>query len=294
MGTNSPAPDDDLDQAARRRDPRRSHRQTRPHGELLDHVATARQPTRTDMGTSLKTRLCAIAPGAAATLLSLGKARIERTAGAVLGWRCRLGRALLVEQGRGGTQARFCLMQPSKRMPSTAIALASVAFVLFIHGAPAAAVDMPAGDPCRLLTRADVAGVMPGAQVGKPDRSREKYGIKACVWEWDSGSFALQMLASKQGAADELRGTTIGYTNLLARNSIRHEIVPGLGDAAFAAVEPVDAGRGVIADMAVLTAQHGTQVILLQSAALARGDRASALKALTVLGRISIMRMSAP
>lgn len=159
---------------------------------------------------------------------------------------------------------------------------------------PAAAADTAGPEPCRMLTRAEVAAALPGAQIGKPERTREAYGIKACVWEWDGGSLALQLLPGKHGAANELRSMALGYTNPLARNSVRFESVPGVGEAAFAAVEPVDPARGVIADMAVLTAQRGTQVMALQSAALARGDRAAALKTLTLLARTAVARLSTP
>lgn len=159
--------------------------------------------------------------------------------------------------------------------------------------APAGAAETAGSDACRLLTRSEVAAVLPGAQPGKPERSREAYGIRACVWEWDGGSFALQLLPGKHGPASEIRGMSLGYTNPLARSSVRYETVPGVGESAVAAVEPVDGARGVIADMAVLTAQRGAQVIALQCAALARGDRAAALKALTVLARTAVARLPA-
>ena len=175
---------------------------------------------------------------------------------------------------------------------SKVVAALAVTLTLFVVVAPARATDAAGGDPCRLLTRAEVAGVLPGAQSGKPERSREAYGIRACVWEWEGGSFALQLLPGKHGAAGEMRGLALGYTNPLARNSVRYETVAGVGEAALAAVEPVDPARGVIADMAMLAAQRGAQVMVLQCAALARGDRMAALKALTVLGRMAVARLS--
>ncbi len=174
------------------------------------------------------------------------------------------------------------------------VAALAVTLTLCVVVVPAGAAVAAGVDPCQLLTRAEVAGVLPGAQPGKPERSREVYGVRACVWEWEGGSFALQLLPGKDGAASELRGMALGYTNPLARNSVRYETVPGIGEAALAAVEPVDAARGVIANMAMLTAQRGAQVVLLQCAALARGNRAAALKTLTVLGRAAIARLPTP
>lgn len=176
---------------------------------------------------------------------------------------------------------------------SKSVAALAALLTLLVVVVPAGAKDAAGADPCQLLTRSEVAAVMPGAQLGKPERSREAYGIRACVWEWEGGSFALQLLPGKHGAANEIRGMALGYTNPLARNSVRYETVPGIDEVALAAVEPVDAARGVIADMAMLTAQRGAQVILLQCAALARGDRAAALKALMVLGRAAVARLPA-
>ena len=197
-------------------------------------------------------------------------------------------------------QAVSCATEPTMKIdPRSAVAAAlAAALALLVVAAlavtvPAAAAESAGGDLCRLLTRAEVAGVLLGAQPGKPERSREAYGIRACVWEWEGGSLALQMLPGKHGAASQLRGLAQGYVNPLARYSVRYETVPGVGEAAFAAVEPVDAARGVIGDMAMLTTQRGAQVIVLQCAALARGDRAAALKALTVLGRSAVARLPA-
>ena len=67
--------------------------------------------------------------------------------------------------------------------------------------------------------------------------------------------------------------------------------MPGVGDAAQAVVEPVDAARGVISDMAMLVTQRGGHVLALQCAALARGDRAAALKTLATLGRTAAARL---
>jgi hypothetical protein len=174
------------------------------------------------------------------------------------------------------------------------VQMLAVAPAFYGVGMPAVAADAAVVDPCRLLTRSEVSAVLPGAQAGKPERTREAYGIRACVWEWDGGSFALQTLPGKHGAANEIRGLAQGYTNPLGRSSVRFETVPGVGDMALAVVEPVDAARGVIGDIALLTTQRGNQVIALQCAALARGERVAALKALTVLGRAAVARLSAP
>jgi hypothetical protein len=163
--------------------------------------------------------------------------------------------------------------------------------LLLALAAPADAADSAADDPCRLLTQVEMAAVMPGAKAGQPERSREKYGISACVWEWNGGSFALQKLPGKHGAASEIRGLVSGYTDPLAHHSVRYEAMPGVGDAAQAVVEPVDAARGVIPDMAMLVTHRGGHVLALQCAALARGDRTAALKTLATLGRTAATRL---
>jgi len=161
--------------------------------------------------------------------------------------------------------------------------------------APAAAAAPAGDDPCRLLTDAEVRAVFPGAKAGVRETSREKYGIRACVWATPGSSFALQRWTAKPGTVDtEIRGLALGFIdplNAAANTSVRYDTVPGLGDQAKALVEVQDEKRGILADAAILITQRGDQLIELQSQALARGDRAAALQALTTLGRAAAARL---
>ena len=73
--------------------------------------------------------------------------------------------------------------------------------------ASAAAAPIDANSPCRLLTDSEVRAVFPDAKSGVPERTREEYGIRACVWDTPAGQFAVQVWASKGGSVDnEIRG----------------------------------------------------------------------------------------
>ncbi|MGZ5238274.1 MAG: DUF3558 family protein, partial [Caldimonas sp.] len=145
--------------------------------------------------------------------------------------------------------------------------------------APAAAA--PAGDdPCRLLNDAEVRAVFPSAKAGVRETTREKYGIRACTWKTEAGTFALQRWTAKAGSVDnEIRGLALGFVdpvNPAAQTAVRYDNVPGVGDQAMALVEARDDKRGVLTDAAILVTQRGDQLVELQSQELARGDRGAA------------------
>lgn len=149
--------------------------------------------------------------------------------------------------------------------------------------------------PCALLTDAEVRAVFPGAKAGSPERSREQYGIHACVWDTPSGSFALQQWAAKGGTVDnEIRGLAAGFVspvNPNAAKAVRYETVPNLGEQAMVLVEKQDDTRGILTDAAVLVTLRGGQFLELQSQELARGDRAAAVQSLGTLGRSAVARL---
>lgn len=161
--------------------------------------------------------------------------------------------------------------------------------------APSAQTAVAAG-PCRLLTDAEVRSVFPGAQAGKPERTREQYGIQACVWDTPSGSFALQRWTADPGesADKELRGLATGILDPLkstARTAVRFEVLAGIGEQATALVERKDDTRGVLSDAAILVAKKGNWFLELQSVDLARAERTVALQALGKLGRLATERL---
>lgn len=184
-----------------------------------------------------------------------------------------------------------CSPQGDPAKPAETAAAAPV-----VADVPAAAVPaLAADDPCRLLSDTDIRGVFPGSAPGKRETTREKYGIRACVWETESGSFALQRWQAKPGTAgDEIRGLAQGIIDPLkpaARMAVRYETVAGVGDEAVAIVETRDEARGILTDAAVLVALRGDRLIELHSSSLARGDRAAALKTLAALARTAVSRL---
>lgn len=153
----------------------------------------------------------------------------------------------------------------------------------------------PTDDACRLLSDADVRTIFPGAGHGVRETTREKYGIRACVWETKGGRFALQRWTAKPNTVgDEIRGMALGVLDPLkpaARTSVRCETIAGIGDQAMAMVESQSEARGILADAAMLMTQRGDQLIELQSSELGRGDRGAALQSLATLGRAAVARL---
>ncbi len=146
-----------------------------------------------------------------------------------------------------------------------------------------------AGDPCKLLTDAEVHDVFNGATAGKRDRSVDKYGILSCVWETPSDRLIVQTFAAKPGAvADELRSRVQGSIDPMlagAADRIRYQSISGIGDQAMMVVEKANPELGILADMALLATQRGDRMaIVFTGTSLVSGDRDSALNALESLG----------
>ena len=177
----------------------------------------------------------------------------------------------------------FCRLS---RLRALALSIAALASCVGAHAA----------DPCKLLTDAEVQSVFPGARAGKPERTREKYGIRACEWAGPAGSFALQLWEAKKPGShdDEIRGLALGIVDPLssaAKKSVRYEKIVGVGDGATALVETRSSTGGILGDMAMLVTQRGNQLAELQSSELARGDRAAALQSLTKLAKAAVGRL---
>ena len=154
---------------------------------------------------------------------------------------------------------------------------------------------LPKTDPCKLLTDAEVREVFPDAKPGQRERTREEYGIVACLWNHPGGRFAVQVTHEKPGTVDnEIRGMAMGSVDPLnpaAREAVRYETIKSVGDQAMAIVEPADKQRGILDDVAYLVTQRGDQQIVLMSNALASRDRAAAVKALEELGKTAVSRL---
>lgn len=179
--------------------------------------------------------------------------------------------------------------------PNTSPTSASGAPLASVSSAPPSATLVEANSPCRLLTDAEVRAVFPSAKSGVPERSREEYGIKACVWDLETDRFVVQTWAAEGGnVGDEIRGLAAGFVdplNAAAPNNIRYETLAGVGNQAMALVETQDDKRGILSDVALLVAKRGDQILEVQSQGLPRRARATALQALTTLGREAVARM---
>ena len=146
-----------------------------------------------------------------------------------------------------------------------------------------------------MLTDAEVRAVFPGAKAGAPERIREQYGIRACVWDTPTGSFALQQRAATGGTVDnEIRGLAAGFispVNPQAEKAVRYETIPGIGEQAMALVEKQDDAHGILTDAAMLVTLRTGQFLELRSQDLARGDRTVAKKSLATLARSAVARL---
>jgi len=153
----------------------------------------------------------------------------------------------------------------------------------------------PLGNPCQLLTDAEVRAVFPGAKAGRADHRREEYGIADCVWDYPGGSFALQLSAApSQSFDEEVKGNTTGFLDPVkggAAGAIRYEKLTAVGDRATAVVEAADAKRGILTNIGMVIVQRGKREIVLGSPDLVKRDRAAALKALQDLGKAAAGRL---
>ena len=163
--------------------------------------------------------------------------------------------------------------------------------------ASAGATSPAAEGACRLLTSSEVDAVFAGAKKGEVDNSRQQYGISACIWSTERGTFVAQFWTSTGGttAKDEARGLMLGALDPLkgqaARNNVRYEAVQGVGEQAVAVLETQDDQRGVLNDFAMLVAQRGDHILVLIAPELARSERGKALTQLQALGQSAANRL---
>ena len=161
---------------------------------------------------------------------------------------------------------------------------------------PAAAKELPTGDPCTILSLADVQRVFPGAKAGERSKRLEEYGMTECGWKDASGQVALvvqESYNSGTSAREDALGMAQGFTDPLKAQSLKNvriETFPGLGDAA-AFVETADPKRGILGDGALMELRKGRHNISIGSGDLPHRDRAAALKAFEELGRAAAKRL---
>lgn len=152
----------------------------------------------------------------------------------------------------------------------------------------------PPGDPCKLLTDAELSSVFQDIKPAKRDTSTDKYGIASCEWKHGGGRFVAQLMKGEDTIESELRTRAMGIIDPLKSsrsNPVRYVTVKGVGDAALAFVEPRDEKRGVLNGLAVLIAQRGDKQVVLFSGDLPLRERNAALKVLEDLGRAAVKRL---
>ena len=169
-----------------------------------------------------------------------------------------------------------------------------IALSLLLLAGAAAATAAPR-NVCSLLTPAEISAYLPGAKAGKPEASREKYGVTACEWDTGGGTFFVQNWKSEgDSARDEIEALMLGVVDPMKRNAmanVRFETIQGLGDQAVAVVEVKDEKRSILNDAAMLIEKRGDQVLMLAATNAARGDRAKVLAALKSLAQKSLARL---
>lgn len=163
-----------------------------------------------------------------------------------------------------------------------------------------AAPKLPAGDPCQLLTDAEVRQLFPDAQSGRR-WDLESAGILNCQWKSPKGGSPYLQLALSdsepdESIADELKGwaaafATDGFKWEEALRWVRYETLNNVGDQAMAVVvAPADPQHFLQAG-AMLVARRGKRSIRLEAPKLAERGRVPALKALEELGRAAAKRL---
>lgn len=165
---------------------------------------------------------------------------------------------------------------------------------------PASPAGQAAGgatDVCTLLHDDEVRRVFSDARTGERNRRVEKDGAIGCQWRNGKGLVVLHLVLYEGGPHSverEARGFGTVATDSSkagAREAIRYESLPSIGDQAVAVVEAGDHTKGVLGNTAFLVAQRGPRLILINAAELAEWDRATALKVLEGLGRAVMNRL---
>jgi hypothetical protein len=158
---------------------------------------------------------------------------------------------------------------------------------------------LPAGDPCKLLTLAEVRNVFANAAIGTRDDDIGN-GILRCRWRSPDGTVRLSLMDTEPG--DSVEGELASYAMAFvtdiekwneAKPRITFQILLNVGDAAMLAIvakDEVDPKYSLQAG-AMLLARRRQQSILLEAPNLAARGRNAAYHALEELGRAAAKRM---
>ena len=167
-----------------------------------------------------------------------------------------------------------------------------------VTGAKSAPKKLPAGDPCTVVSAADIKRAFPQS-VG-PTRSRrlEEYGITECAWKEAKGEVLLGVQESNADsdttASDEAAGMASGILDPLKpamKKNLRIERFGGIAVDNAGFIEKADSARGLLSDGAFIALVKGRHIVTLMSADLANRDRAQALRQLEGLGAAASARL---
>ena len=164
-------------------------------------------------------------------------------------------------------------------------------------GAKPAAKKLPEGDPCTIVSLADVQKVFPAVKASERSKRLEEYGITECGWRSGNGQVALVVQESYnpgKSANEDALGMAQGFTdplNARAVKNVRVETIPGLSADGAAFVETADKARGILGDGAFMSLRRGSHNITLGSGELPRRDRAAAMKGFADLARVAEKRL---
>jgi hypothetical protein len=163
-------------------------------------------------------------------------------------------------------------------------------------GSKPAAKAIPAGNPCDILSSADVQRAFPGAKAGQRSNRLEEYGITECAWKGPGGQIVLAVQESsyKGTVKEDAMGMAQGFTDPFKQESlknVRFESFNDVGTPAMGFVEKADPKRGILGDGAMLFMRNGDHTVSLGSSELAQRERGAALKTLGDLGKAASKRL---
>jgi hypothetical protein len=148
------------------------------------------------------------------------------------------------------------------------------------------------GDPCALITDAEVRKSFAGAKSGVWDHSTDKYDIHSCSWDTPDNAFVAQIYKADGPIEGELRSRGESIVDPLkpdAAAKFRYEKVSGIGDEAMLVVEK--RGANMYNDLVVFVTRRGDRIALLFAHSLIDDDRDATVKALQTLGKRAADRL---
>jgi hypothetical protein len=154
---------------------------------------------------------------------------------------------------------------------------------------------LPAGDPCMVVSLAEVKKAFPDAKVDARDRHLQEYGSTQGAWSDSRGQavFGVQESSGCNSAMEKAQGQATAFLDLLmssSKSKVRYEKLSGIAPEALAFVESGDRKRGILEDGSLLVLRKGQQTLVLMSPELPERDRAAALKVYEDLGRSAAKR----